>query len=252
MPQTPLVSDQMPGAVFAALQSPDQMMKALAGLAKNVCSLLTFPFEMLLRPWFGTRYFHIILMLLSLPCWQAIGFACGLFGGRAYGAIVLVAAIWAGCMYNGYRIWKLMLHPEKEKDSEFEGDPILRLSDSWAKQRIVFEPLCIFGAAVVFKLLGFANLILMLCLMASAAALSLKSIITWYEGWSYVRDMLDQQSRIPIIQQISAGKPAPKSIGRFTLSAIPANTDPRAKAAIVSGLTGLTPAMQKLLSPVEG
>ena len=59
-------------------------------------------------------------------------------------------------------------------------------------QRIVFEPLCILVAAGVFKLLGVANLILMLCMMASAAALTLKNVITWYEAWSYVRDMLDQ------------------------------------------------------------
>ncbi len=252
MTSTPLATDQMPGAIMTALASPNQMMKGLAMLAKNVCSLLTFPFEMLLRPQFGSRYFHIILMCLSLPCWQAICFASGIFGGKAYGSLILVIAIWSGCVYNGFRIWKLMLHPEQEKDSEREGEPILKLSDSWAIQRIVYEPLAILIAAILFKLIGVFNLILTLCVVASAAALCLKNIITWYEAWTYLRDMLDQQGRIPIIQAISAGKPAPTTIGRFTLSSIPVGTSAKTQAVIASGLAGLTPEMQKLLSPVEG
>ncbi|MEQ1883693.1 MAG: hypothetical protein ABL967_01435 [Bryobacteraceae bacterium] len=236
---------------MSALSSPNQMIKGLAMLAKNVCSLLTFPFEMLLRPWFGSRYFHIILMALSLPCWQAICLASGIFGGRAYGAFALVIAIWCGCVYNGFRIWRLMLHPQQEKDSEREGDPIVELSSSWAIQRIVYEPLGILIAAILFKLIGIFNLILALCVAASAAALCLKNIITWYEAWTYLRDMLDQQGRIPIIQAISAGQPVPKSIGRFTLSSIPVGTSPKTQAVIASGLAGLTPEMEKLLSPVE-
>jgi hypothetical protein len=134
----------------------DQLQNLAINAVEGVCGIACRPVEMILRPWHGTRYFPVPVIFLStmlmifLPLMSAMatgitqmlpfaGFQppIGLFGIGSFSKLYFVLSF-----IHGIRLWRLMLHMEKEAHSEYEGPPLFFLqllpgSGSFWKTRIL-------------------------------------------------------------------------------------------------------------------
>lgn len=98
------------------------------------------------------------------------------------------------------------MHPEKEENSYYEGDPLpffhLLPKASFWSIRIVWEPLFIIVATGVLERIFIFQSTLAFYLDIAAFALAMKSFIDWYQSWAYIRDVLDAQFAGPAIGRL--------------------------------------------------
>ena len=118
-------------------QSPtdiNHLQDAMINVVYNVCSIVTMPVEMVLRPQYGTRYFPPVILLFSavlmilLPVLYGLSRmvpfirfqeSLGLFGIETFSKLFFL-----GALIHGIRIWRRMIHMEREQHSLYEGPPL--------------------------------------------------------------------------------------------------------------------------------
>jgi hypothetical protein len=155
-----------------------------------ICSVICQPIEILLRPWYGTRYYPLPVtffsssMMLLLPGIMLlfsnfmgmipllhVPQPVGMFGLGDYARVYFLAMA-----VHGARLWLRMIHMERELDSEYEGPAlpffqILPKGKSFWFCRIVLEPAVIFATSIVLQDLFIAQSSLSLYLRLAALAL---------------------------------------------------------------------------------
>jgi hypothetical protein len=124
----------------------------------------------------------------------------GLFGLGAYMKVFYIASA-----VHSVRLWRRILHPEREKCSTFEGPPLpffqlLPKPESFWLCRIVWEPLFVASLALVLGHLGVIQGSLEAYFIASALFLAMKNYVAWFKAWSYSADnRQDRRSeRLPL------------------------------------------------------
>jgi len=228
----------------------EQMHETARNIVHNLCSIVSMPVEMILRPQYGTRYFPItvvffsamLMMLLPLLSATATGIVnmipfshasmpVGLFSIGSLSSLYFFLSI-----LHGIRQYRLMICMELEKNSEFEGPPlpIFRLipgSGSFWFTRIVLEPVFVFVAASLLEHSFIIQSGLSAYLHLAALMLALKSFIAWHKAWEYVRKLLDLQYVGPIIAKLVQNKATPEELASAHLASFPKNISPEMRQA---------------------
>jgi len=174
--------------------------------AFNFCSIVAMPVEMQLHPFHGTRFYSPLVifmstaMMLIFPTFFSFGEDTGLIG-----LSLIQKTFFAALVAHGIRKFRLMLHPEKEKNSYLANDHWfffnwLPKSSFWAI-RIIYEPLFVVAVSLTLQNLfvltsGAGNF-----LIVSAVFLALKNYTHWYMQWEFMRTPLDIKERGPVMAE---------------------------------------------------
>ena len=144
----------------------NQLPRHGMNLVYNVCSIVCCPVEMALRPQYGSRYFPPIILMFSaammirypssrrsptpsrsmLPFMRFRGMPACSASPHSAGCFFL------GAFAHGLRIWRRMIHMDREEHSLYEGPPlpIFRLfPGTFWMVRILYEPAFVFALALV-------------------------------------------------------------------------------------------------------
>jgi hypothetical protein len=145
----------------------DHFQDSMINIVYNVCSIVTMPVELALRPFQGTRYFPPVIMFFSggmmiiVPVFFSFaGAVAGMVPFARMQASIGIIGMWGlsklfflGCLVHGVRKWRLMLHMERESNSVYEGPPLFFFtwlpSASFWRIRIIYEPLFLVALSIV-------------------------------------------------------------------------------------------------------
>jgi len=222
-------------------------------LVYTLCSIVSQPVEILLRPWYGTRFFAVpvtffssammlllpaIIMLFSnfmhmIPLLN-VPPVVGMFGLADFAKVYFLAST-----IHGVRLWRRMIHMEREQHSEYEGPAlpffqILPKGKSFWFTRIVLEPAFVFVASIVLADLFIAQTDLWLYLRLAALALLMKNFIAWYRAWEYLRILIDIRTAAPLINKLVSGEASEDELATVHLASFPKNIDPEIRHAALT------------------
>jgi hypothetical protein len=244
----------MPGGQTGQ-QSIEQLQETAMNVAYNATSVIVMPVEIWLRPWHGTRYFPPPIFLLSVfmmslasmflsvagSVGQMIPFVhlrgpVGLFGIASMTKLFFLASL-----VHGLRIWRLMVKPQLEENSMFEGRPLpffllLPKGNSFWFCRIVYEPLAVFALAIVLGNLFIIQAPLMQYLEVASFCLAMKQYVAWYRNWQLTRNLMDAASAGPIIGRIIDNQASDEDMARVHMASLPANLPRDIREASVAHL----------------
>lgn len=236
-------------------QNIEQMQDMAMNVTYNFASVVVMPIEILLYPWFGTRYFLPPIFLLSAMMMavasalfsvadsvgQMIPFvhvhgAAGIFGIASMTKLFFLASL-----IHGPRLWRRMLDMSREPNSLSEGPPLpffrlLPLGSSFWFRRIVWEPLAILALSIVLANLFIIQAPLMLYLQIAAFMLALKQYVAYYKFWMVARNLMDMAYAGPIIARIVENKATDDDMMHVHLASLPKNLAPDIRKATVAHL----------------
>jgi hypothetical protein len=236
----------------------------------GICNIITLPVEYWLRPRFGTRYFHPVTIFFSFVMMiffsAVITLITGLgrmlpFGGMAHRSAPLtfgmffVAYFFTG-VYHNFRTWRLMLNPQLEEHSQFEGHALaffrlLPKGKSFWFVRIVWEPLTLLSASLLLSRFQIAEWSVTLYLFIAAFAMFAKNGIEWFQTFSVMRDILDAKARGRLLAKFAEGSASGEELASIHLSQFPASAPPEVKKAAAAKIAGLPPEIERLVYPIE-
>lgn len=241
---------------YMGSMSLENLENSALNVVDAICSTVSMPVELMLRPWHGTRYFAVSvrffasLMMLLLPAIAGIADmlmhmipfvrmppSFGLFGIDGLSRIYFLLSL-----IHGYRLWKRMLHMETEVHSQYEGPPLPFFKlvpgrKSFWFIRIVWEPAFVFVAAVVLTNLLIFQPGLGMFMQMAALCLLMKNFIAWYREWQYLRVLLDMRNSGPIIGKLIHDEATEDELSQVHLAGFPKNVSPDLKQAAVDRLT---------------
>ncbi len=236
--------------------SLDQLENTALNVVDALCSTISMPVELILRPWHGTRYFPVAVrffsavMMILLPAIAAlmdmalhiVPFArvapsIGLFGIGSLSKLYFLLSL-----IHGVRLWKRMLHMETEIHSQYEGPPLPFFKlvpgrKSFWFIRIVWEPAFVFVAAFLLANLLIFEPGLGIFLQMAALSLLMKNFIGWYREWQYLRVLLDMRNAGPIIGKLIHDEATEDELSQIHLASFPKDVSPDLKQAAVDRLS---------------
>jgi hypothetical protein len=225
--------------------SLDAMQEVAINVVELFCSIICRPVEIILRFRHGSRYFSPTVIALSslmmivvpalLSFTSAIGGMIpfthfqpprGMFSLGDFAVLYFLLSL-----FHGLRIYRLMIWPEKELHSEFEGPPwfFIRLipgTGSWWLTRIAIEPALIFIAATLLENIYIIQSGLSNYLHIAAFALLMRSFISWYRSWEFLRRILDSRAAGPIIARLVEDTASQDELAQIHLANFPRNISP--------------------------
>jgi hypothetical protein len=231
--------------------SINQLQDFAINFVYNACSIVTMPVEMALRPQYGSRYFPPVIQFFSTGLMIMLPFFFGFaqFVGHMIpfaqfrGPIGLIGIggisrlFFLGMFAHGFRIWRRMLHMEREENSLYEGPPLSffgRLPFSFWVIRIVVEPAFVFTLSVILPNFFILEPSAAHFFALSALMLAMKQYVAWYMQWQFLRGLLDNRHAGPIIAKIIEGRATQEELARVHLASFPKNLpdDIRRAAAV--------------------
>lgn len=264
-----------PGILSGGNMTLQQMYDAGLNLMQGICSIVTQPIECGLRPHFGTRYFNpvttffscvLMFLLMGVGAFSSITPS---FPSRSMppashhgliGLTTLCVLFFIGNVIHGPRLYRRMLHPERERHSEYEGPALPLLTPLFAllpqgvrfwPVRIVYEPLTVVALSATLSLLGVLDRRAALYLCIAAVLLTVKCSLEWFRAWLYVRILLDGQAAAPVIAAVIKGTATEEDMAQVHIAGFPKSVSPEIKAAAIAQRTGnLPPDIASLVSPV--
>jgi hypothetical protein len=225
-------------------------------LVSFICAIFTTPWEMALRPRYGTRYVPpsvlgaSCLLMIVLPLLGALfqsvqsiipfshpAPAIGMFGFD-----VLAKLFFAALVLHAIRLKRLMFHLELEENSYFEGPALAFFSlvpwfrRSFFATRIVAEPLLLLLASVVLQDLFIIQQGIAIYMRIAAVALSMKGYISWYRNWQYARDVRDTQAIGPVLAKLVAGTATAEELAVFHIANFPKDVSEQVRAEATANI----------------
>jgi hypothetical protein len=231
--------------------SIEQLHNFAMNVVENVCSMVCMPVEVILRPQYGTRYFPIptvffsAMLMIFLPLFSSLATGvvnmipfthaqapAGLFSLGSFSTLYFLLVF-----IHGFRLYRLMLYPELEKNSEFEGAPLpfFRLipgSRNFWFTRIVLEPVFVFIAATMLERIFIIQSGLATYLHIAAFMLAVKGVIGWHHGWEFIRIGLDAQYIGPIIAKFIHDTATNDELASAGLTSVPKNISPEMRRTV--------------------
>ncbi len=202
----------------------DQWQDQMINVTYNICSIVTMPVELALRPFHGTRYFPPIVMLLSMGMMLFIPTFFSFVGAvgsmipfhRAQASFGMIG-MWGlsklfflGLAIHGIRKWRLMWHMEREENSYYSGAPLfffkLLPKASFWRIKIVYEP---------------GNFLLI-----SAIFLAMKNYTRWYMEWALIRELMDAKFMGPKLARLAENPSEDEDLGTVNLASFPKDLAP--------------------------
>lgn len=243
--------------------SLDNMENTALNAVDAICSTVSMPVEVILRPQHGTRYFPVpvrffaaVLMIL-LPAFAGamdmalhmIPFAhvAATFGLFDIGSLSKLYFLLS--LIHGIRLWRRMLHMETEVHSQYEGPPLPFFKlvpgrKSFWFIRIVWEPAFVFVTAIILSNLLILTPGLGFYLQLAALSLLMKNFIGWYREWQYLRVLLDMRNMGPVVGKLIHDEATEEELSQVHLASFPKNVSPDLKQAAIDRL-------QKMFSPKD-
>ena len=236
----------------------DQMQDFGMNLVENICGAISMPAEMILRPWYGSRFFSPTEIFLStgwmtlLPLLSSTADAVthlipfmhaapppGLFDIGSLAKLYFLMGFG-----HGVRVYRRMIHPEREDDSRFSGPPLpffhlIPGSGSWWFTRIALEPAFLVVAATILANFFILQPGLSAYLHFMAVALAMKNFVAWYRSWCFIRDILDAQNAGPTIAKIVNDSATEEEMARINLASFPRNISPSIRKNAAQSLAQL-------------
>jgi hypothetical protein len=210
----------------------------MLNLVYNATSIVTMPVEMALRLQYGSRYFPpaiqclSFLMMIILPVlgamWEGfsglipfmrVSASMGLFDMGTFSKLFFL-----GSFVHGLRVWRRMIHMEREQHSAYEGPPlpIFRIvPGSFWLIRIVYEPAFVFVLSIVLENFFILQPGAAHFLMFSAVMLAMKQYVAWYMQWQFLRELMDMRNAGPIIAKIVDNSATEDELATIHLASIP-------------------------------
>jgi len=236
--------------------SVEHMHHTAINLVEALCSVISMPVEILLRPWYGTRYFpppvmfFSALLMILLPVLSAV--FTGIVGMIPFGPHLsrpiglLDMASWAKLYFlltamHSVRLYRRMIHMHREINSHYEGAalPFFALipwSRSFWLTRIVLEPLFIVLAATVLHDLMLIQSSLANYLYFAATALACKQFVGWYVSWEYLRDLMDAKSAGPILAKLVENEASEAELSTLHLASFPKDVPPEIRTEAATSI----------------
>ena len=208
------------------------------------CSVICMPVEIILRPTYGTRYFPPAVVFLSavlmlfLPLLSAASTAVthmipfmgaaqppsGMFDIGSLSKLFFLLSF-----IHGIRLYRLMIHMEKEKISSYEGPPLPFIplipgSQVFFLTRIFIEPVLVFVTATVANSFFIFQDGLTNYLHLAALALAMKQFAHWYRSFQLLRDILDARNTGPLIGKFLDNSATEEELAPIHLASFPKNT----------------------------
>jgi hypothetical protein len=242
----------MPSAMKSQPTSIDHFQDNAINIVYNVCSILSMPVEMALRPFHGTRYFPPLVIFFSaammflIPAFFSVaGAVAGMIPFVRMQASVGLIGMWGlsklfflGLFIHGFRKYRLMLHMEREENSLYPGPPLFFFSwlpkASFWRIRIIYEPLFLIALSVVlpnFFLLepGAANFLLI-----SAIFLAMKNYAHWYMEWEFIRQLMDIKFIGPKLARVADNGADDEDLGSIHMASFPKDLPPDIRQAALA------------------
>jgi hypothetical protein len=214
----------------------------MANVVYNVCKIFVMPVEMALHPFYGSTYcppvilFFSAVMMIMLPLFSAVAGAVahmiplihvhpplGMFGIGALSQLFFL-----GGFIHGIRIWRKMIHPERELISDWEGQPLpiftMLPKSSWWTIRIAYEPLFLLVASNLLQDFYILQPSAAHYLMFAAVALAFKEYTAWYLSWRFLRGALNAHDSGPILARIMDNTATDNDRAALHLASIPKDT----------------------------
>jgi hypothetical protein len=203
------------------------------------CSVVTMPVEMALRLRYGSRYFNPLimmacfLMMIFLPIFFTLGGAALrmvplLRFHASYGMLGMTGLsklFFLGSFIHGIRIWRRMLHMEREENSLYEGPPLpffqLLPGASFWRVRIVYEPAFLFVLSIVLQNFFILEPGAAHFLTISAFLLAMKQYCAWYAQWQFLRELLDMRHAGPIIAKLMENQATENDLAKLHMASLP-------------------------------
>ncbi len=208
----------------------------MCNIVYNLCSIITTPIEMLLRPRYGSRYFPPLVLALSslmmvlLPVFSGLGGMIPFMHPPAPRGFIGMAELsryyFLGAFVHGIRVWRRMIHMEREQHSQWEGPPLplfhlFPRGNSFWFCRIVWEPVFVFAASVVLENLLILQSSAATYLRVAAFALAMKQYVAWYQQWQYLREIMDARFAAPILAKLADNKATDSELEAARLASFP-------------------------------
>jgi hypothetical protein len=146
----------------------EQLNNVAMNVVDGACGIVARPVELILRPWHGTRYYQppviffsaMLMIFLPFLSEMATGISQMIPGTGIHPPIGIFSLGSLAKLYfvlsfiDGIRLWRRMLHMEREPISDFEGPPLpffqlFPKSESFWFTRIVLEPAFVFITATI-------------------------------------------------------------------------------------------------------
>jgi hypothetical protein len=231
--------------------SLDELQNVALNAVETLCDSASMPVQIIIRPWYGSRYFSPMVITLasigmlfaplieSLASTAAnlIPFAAHVVRHSAPFDLGSFSRLYflLGFMH-GIRVYRRMLHMEKEQHSRYEGPPLpffplLPGGGSFWRVRILYEPLAVFIAASVLQRLLLIAPSLATYLQLAAFCLAMKNFIGWYRQWEFLRNILDARNSGPIIARFVDDTASPEELSSIHLASLPKDTSPELRRA---------------------
>jgi hypothetical protein len=233
----------------------EQMQETAMNVAYNLSSIVTMPVEIWLRLWFGSTYFSALIlpfsaaMMMLASAFSSIAGSVGqmipfvhLRGPAGiFGIGDMTRLFFLATFVHGIRIWRLMIHPEREDVSFFEGPPLpffrwLPKGNSFHFVRIIYEPVFVWMLSMVLANLFIIQFPLTVYLRVAAFFLALKQYVAWYRGWAYARGLMDMAHIGPILARLMQNNASQDDMARLHLASLPADLPPNIHKATVAHL----------------
>lgn len=207
--------------------------------------------DMIVRPFFGTRYYP--------PAVDAFAFLFLLLIAAIHSAffslthvIPFVAApppppgmldLWwlvkisfLAQIFHRARLLRRMIDFSKERFSWYEGPalpfmPLIPGSKSFWRTRIFIEPALVFITASVLQHVFIFQSSLATFIQVSAVALSVKQSLHWYTTWEVTRDVIDGLNGGPIMNDFIEGRATEEELVPLHLASFPKDTTPETRRA---------------------
>lgn len=216
-----------------------RLQDVAATIVYNVCSIVTMPVEMALRPQYGSQYFppivmlFSILMMLVLPLFTSFttGFSqmMPFVPGRAapvglFGMGTLTTLFFLGLPIHNFRIWLRMIHPERELNSYYEGPPLFIFNiipGTFWMVRILYEPVFLFALSIVLPNFFILQPAPAHYLTFAALMLAMKNYCAWYMQWQFLRGLMDSRNAGPIIAKFVDNTATDEDLATIHLASLP-------------------------------
>lgn len=202
----------------------------------NVCGIITMPVEMALRPHYGSRYFPPMMMLFSIIMMLLLPFLAGLSEMSMlpflphpapvglFGIGSFTKWFFIGLFVHGFRIWRRMIHMDREQNSQFEGPPLFifnLLPGTFWKVRILYEPLFLFVLSRVLPNFYILQPSAAHYLTIAALALAMKQYTAWFMQWQFLRGLMDMRNSGPIIAKFVDNTATEDDLATIHLASLP-------------------------------
>jgi hypothetical protein len=232
--------------------SIDHFQDSMINIVYNLCSIVTMPVELALRPFHGTRYFPPLIMFMSAVMMIVVptifsfaGAVAGMIPFARMQASMGLIGMWGlsklfflGLLIHGVRKWRLMLHMEREQNSVYAGPPQFFFpwlpKPSFWRIRIIYEPLFLVALSIVLPNFFILEPIAADFLLISAIFLAMKNYTHWYMQWQFIRELMDMRFTGPIIAAMSENRETDEQLASINLASFPKDLDPDIRKAAVS------------------